>query len=311
MDPYRPITVYLPKEYNGGNQRFPTLYCLAPWTSAGRNQCDWQPFKESLPDRMDRLIESGAIPPCIVVCPDLYTMFGGSQYIDSSYLGHHGEHIAKELVPFIDSQFRTIADADSRGVFGRSSGGFGALRLALDYPGVFSHIACHSGDMGFDLVYSDLVSLCNNLRKYRNSVPEFLEYIRQAPKLAGYEVHTLMLIGMAASYSPNTKSNMGFDLPINLNTGATIESVWAKWLDNDPVNMVRKNPQPLNDLKTLYVDCGNRDQYNLHYGARQLTEVFECKNIHYEYQEFDDNHSGTSYRYDISLPLMLSNMGHG
>ena len=51
----RPLTVYMPKEASDETKTFPVLYCLAPWTSAGRCQFDWQPFKESLrpPDPFD------------------------------------------------------------------------------------------------------------------------------------------------------------------------------------------------------------------------------------------------------------------
>ncbi len=94
-DHIRPLTIYLPKAVVDPKRRFPVLYCLAPWTSAGRSQFDWQPFRESLFDRLTRLIEQGHIPPCIVVSPDLYTSLGGSQYINSEYLGRHGDHLVE------------------------------------------------------------------------------------------------------------------------------------------------------------------------------------------------------------------------
>ena len=76
----RPVSVYLPPQHEGDPERsYPVLFVLAPWTNAGRTQFDWRPFKESLPERLDRLIEKNAMAPCIVVAPDLYTRFGGSQ----------------------------------------------------------------------------------------------------------------------------------------------------------------------------------------------------------------------------------------
>ena len=310
-DHARPLTVYMPKAAHDKSKRFPVLYCLAPWTSAGRSQFDWQPFKESLFDRLNRLIDQGQIPPCIVVSPDLYTSFGGSQYINSQYLGDHGDHLVHELIPYIEENFPVLQGAQHRGVFGRSSGGFGALRLAMAYPATFGSVACHSGDMGFDAVYRrDLIDLCNGLKRYDGDVHQFLDECRSAQKVSGRQVHLMMLLGMCATYSPDLHSEDGFELPINLRTGVVDEGVWQRWLENDPVELLDQATaiKNLKALNCLYVECGNRDQYNLHYGARQFTDKLSQNGVSHHYFEFDDNHSGTSYRYDVSLPLMLSAM---
>lgn len=311
MDPVRPISVFIPEEArNDPSRRFPVLYCLAPWTSAGRSQFDWQPFRESLQERLLRLIRSETIPPCVVVSPDLYTEFGGSQYIDSSFLGDHATHIVKELIPYVESQFPVKPGAKHRGVFGRSSGGFGALRLAMDFPGEFSTVGCHSGDLGFELVYRrELIELSNGLKRHEYDVTRFLDHCRTAVKLSGHETHLLMLIGMGASYSPNEASPLGFDLPIELRSGRFHEAIWKKWMAHDPVERIETHQDGLRRLEALYVECGNRDQYNLQYGARQFAEKLKKLEIPATYLEFDDNHSGTSYRYDVSLPLLLRALG--
>ena len=307
VDSRRPLTLLVP---NGpSDRRYPVLYCLAPWTSAGRTQLQWEPFKESLHDRVERLTASGAIKPCVIVCPDLYTWFGGSQFVNSSYLGPHGDHITQELIPYIEANYPVLPGAASRGVFGRSSGGFGAIRLAMDYPGSFAAVACHSGDMGFDLLYRrDLVEFCYALARYSGNIGAYCEAIKKLPKLGGKDVHTLMLLGMAAFYSP--KGEAGFDLPIDVFTGAITEEVWQRWLAHDPVVMVDFKVEALNKLSLLYIDCGNRDQYHLHFGARQLRKKLEGYGIAHKAFEFDDNHSGTAYRYDVSLPLISEVLRH-
>lgn len=303
----RPLTLLVP---NGPSDRlYPVLYCLAPWTSAGRTQLQWEPFKESLVDRMERLTRSGAIKPCVLVCPDLYTWFGGSQFVNSTYLGPHGDHIIEELIPYIEMNYPVLPGAASRGVFGRSSGGFGALRLAMDYPGSFAAVACHSGDMGFDLLYRrDLVEFCYALARYSGSVDAYCEAMKKQPKLGGKDVHMLMLLGMAAFYSP--KGATGFELPIDVFTAAINEEVWQRWLAHDPVVMVDSKVEALKKLSLLYIDCGNRDQYHLHFGARQLRRKLEAYGIAHKGFEFDDNHSGTAYRYDVSLPLVSEVLRH-
>lgn len=308
-DPKRPLSVIVPQ--GPSDRRYPVYYCLAPWTSAGRTQTHWEPFKESLLDRVERLTTSGLIKPAIFVCPDLYTSFGGSQYINSDYLGRHGDHLIEELIPFIEDQYPALPGVESRAVFGRSSGGFGALRLVMDYPGSFAAVACHSGDMGFELLYRrDLVEFCYALARYSGDPKAYLAALKKLPKIGGKDVHTLMLLGMAAFYSP--KAHSGYELPIDPFTGELRSDVWARWEAHDPVLKVDKSDvqRALSNLSLLYIDCGNRDQYHLHFGARQLRKKLEALGIAHKAFEFDDNHSGTAYRYDVSLPLICEVLRH-
>jgi S-formylglutathione hydrolase FrmB len=308
-DARRPLTVLVPD--GPSNQKYPVYYCLAPWTSAGRTQAQWEPFKESLLDRVERLTTTGQIKPSIFVCPDLFTGFGGSQYINSNYFGPHGDHIVHELIPYIERHYPALKGPSSRAVFGRSSGGFGALRLAMDYPGTFAAVACHSGDMGFDLLYRrDLVDLCYALARHQGNPDLYIRAMRAAAKIDGKAIHTLMLLGMAGFYSPNFES--GYDLPIDLFTGELKLEVWQRWMSHDPVQMIdlEKNQQALRALSLLYIDCGNRDQYHLHFGARQLRRRLAGYGIAHEGLEFDDNHSGTAYRFVVSLPKMNEVLRH-
>ena len=58
----------------------------------------------------------------------------------------------------------------------------------------------------------------------------------------------------------------------------------------------------------MYIDCGFRDQYNLHFGARQLVEKLEKLGITHFYEEFDDTHSSIDYRMDVSLPFLYKSL---
>ncbi len=305
----RPLTVLVPE--GDSRDRFPVLYNLAAWTRAGRTAAQWEPFRESLTDRLERLTQSGVMKPSLVVCPDLYSWYGGSQFINSSYFGPHADHIVKELLPYIEANYPALPGAASRAVFGISSGGYGALRLAMDYPGEFAAIACHSGDMGFELLYRrDLVEFCYALARYSGSVDAYIEALKKLPKLSGKDTHLLMLFGMAGFYSPNHKA--GYDLPIDPLTGEVRDDVWRRWLEHDPVVRLDK-PEvqaALRQLKLLYIECGSRDQYHLQFGARQLRKKLEGFGIAHKGFEFDDNHSGTSYRYDISLPMISEVLRH-
>jgi enterochelin esterase family protein len=269
---------------------------------------NWEPLKEDLASRLDRLIDANIIPPCVVVCPDLYIDYGGSQYINSEWVGNHGDHIVQELIPYVENNFPVLPGSRHRCVLGRSSGGFGALRLAMDYDDTFAAVGCHAGDMGFEWVYRrSLIDICVGLSKIRDPLL-WQEDLRKQKKQSGFDTHVLMMLGMCAFYSPNPRTSLGFDVPISIRNGEIIEPIWQRWIEHDPLNRIenQKVTDRLGRLKSLFIDCGNRDQYFLQYGSRQFSAKAKDLGIPHTYQEFDDNHSGTSYRYDESLPILVN-----
>lgn len=305
FSPLRPHRAFIPRE--AGQHSLPVLYLLAPWLSAGRAMFQWEPFREPLAVRVRRLIDDGHMEPCIIVSPDLYTDFGGSQFVDSSWLGPHASYIVKELIPWVENYLPVMKGASHRGVLGRSSGGFGALRLAMDFPNTFGAVACHAGDMGFDWsAQKSLIDLCTALIKFNHPL-DYLTWAYQQKKLSGWDTHILMLLGLCAFYSPNPNEPWGFDLPINLKTAEINRDIYQNWTVHDPVQRAQSefSQNALHNLKLLFIDCGNRDQYFLQYGSRKLSKILSQAGVKHTYQEFDDNHSGTAYRYDESLPRLV------
>ena len=125
-------------------------------------------------------------------------------------------------------------------------------------------------------------------------------------KLGHDEGHTLMFLAMAAFYDPDPKSSLGFHLPMDLETGEIDAQRWSRWLRHDPVHLIERATvqHQLRSLKGIYFDCGFKDQYFLHYGARILRRRLRELGIPHHYQEFDDNHSSVDYRMDVSLPWL-------
>ena len=65
----------------------------------------------------------------------------------------------------------------------------------------------------------------------------------------------------------------------------------------------------LRRLKLLYLDCGNRDEYALHYGARIFSQRLAGLDIPHVHEEFDGGHRSTSFRYDVSLKAISEAFG--
>jgi S-formylglutathione hydrolase FrmB len=339
-DPHvRKLAVWLPPQYDDGasktrsghGRRFPVLFDLVGFTGSGLAHTGWRPFGDNVPERVARLIHERQMGPTIMVFPDCFTALGGNQYINSSAIGNYADYLTRELIPFVDREFRTLGSRAHRGCFGKSSGGYGAIIHGMKYPQYWAGVADHSGDSYFDFVYwHDWPNTLNELTKYRlpkrrpgrfdvlaassrkglaeglddGRVKRFLDAVWGKEKLSMAEGHCIMNVCMAATYDPDPKAPLGFRLPFNLETGELIERRWNRWLEHDPVLLIDKYKANLKSLKGIYVDCGWRDQYHIHYGARLLSKRLAQAGIRHRYEEFDDNHSDIDYRMDVSLPFL-------
>jgi hypothetical protein len=135
-------------------------------------------------------------------------------------------------------------------------------------------------------------------------VRRFLESVWTKHKVSSAEVHAIMNLCMAATYDADPEAPLGFRLPFHLETGELIEQRWRRWLAHDPVRLVERHAAELKRLKGIYIDCGWRDQYRIHYGCRQLSRRLTAAGIAHRYEEFDDDHSDVDYRMDVSLPFL-------
>lgn len=296
----RDIPVYLPPGYEADeDRRYPVIYWLHGFTGIGLSGITQTLWVPALPQLMDQVIADGA-PPAMLVMPDGSTRYGGSQYLNSPATGRYEDYVVRELVPYIDGRYRTKPSPEHRGVDGKSSGGYGALVLAMRNPDVFGGVASHSGDMYFAACYQPFFWKAIPEIMKHGSVEKFLRSFDRAPKKAPEATEAIMLlVAMAQAYSANDDGS--FELPLDLVTGELREAVWARWLEWDPVYMVERHAEALRAMKVIYLECGTKDQYYLQYGARILSRRLSALGIPHEHREFDDNHTSVNYRYVESL----------
>jgi enterochelin esterase family protein len=309
-DPHvRQVPVYLPPSYaRSPERRYPVAYVLAGFTGRGRTLLNDGPWSPALDDRLDRLIAEGS-GEMIVVMPDCFTRLGGSQYLDSSATGRYATHLVEELVPWVDGRYRTLPERDHRGIVGKSSGGYGALVLGMRRPETFGAVACHSGDMYFDYCYrGDVPRLCTEVQQ-AGGVEGWLAAFEAKRQKKHDDLAALNILAMAAAYSPNPAAPLGVDLPCDPTSGEFRPEVWERWLENDPIRLLEAHADALRSLRLLYLDCGTRDEWHLHHGARAFCRRLAALGIAHEYHEFDDGHMNVSYRYDVSLPRLARALG--
>ena len=300
----RIVDVYIPYDHDGAG--LPLLVDLVGYTAGGPAHTAWKGFGENVPERLDRLIGSGVMPPVAVAFPDCFSRLGGNQYVNSSVLGHWETFLIGEMLPQVEGRF-ACGGLGRRGIFGKSSGGYGALIHAMRHPDVWSAAASHSGDAGFDMLYlPEFPNVLRALAEHGNSIEAWFRAFEAKPKIEAKDTIVLMILAQAASFDPDPdpSSFLGLRLPVTLDTGELIEERWQNWLGWDPAIMVKSEADAIGNLKAFFLDCGTQDQYNILYGTRRIHRLLDERGIVHRYEEFKDNHTGLDYRMDVSLPYL-------
>lgn len=300
----RDLYVYLPFGYESETDKsFPVVYCLTGFTGRGKMFLNDNAFTPNLAERFDGLIGDGTIKPMIAVLPDCFTYYGGSQYVNSTATGNYEDYLTEEIVSFIDENFRTVRDENSRAVMGKSSGGYGALVMAMRHADRFGLVCSTSGDAYFEFCY--FPGIAEGFRSIKGDPKALVEkFWREDQRKSKDDFAALNTIGMSACYSPNEKSEFGYDLPFDTETGEIRQDVWARWLAHDPVRLVEKSVENLKSLKLLFIDAGTRDEFHLDLGAKILCKKLKDFDVPHIHEEFDDGHFNIGYRQNRSLELI-------
>jgi hypothetical protein len=151
-DPVRKMMVYLPSGYDVSTKHYPVIYFLPTPFDSYRVPFD----KRNAQGLFDSAIAAGVIDQFILVCVDMTTPLGSSWYVNSPVTGNWEDFMIQELVPYIDANFRTLPNRNSRGIAGDFMGGYGAIRFGMKYPDVFGSVyALHPVGTGSGLKIMD------------------------------------------------------------------------------------------------------------------------------------------------------------
>lgn len=126
----REIEIYLPLGYEKGEQRYPTLYVHYGDQALAAGQ---------MSNVLDNLVGKSVRPLIAVFIPAATGYEYARSQVDS-----YARMLVDELIPYIDSNFRTLANAESRAVWGGDEGAYGAFYAAFKHPGSFEKVAGQS-----------------------------------------------------------------------------------------------------------------------------------------------------------------------
>ncbi|WP_299781630.1 alpha/beta hydrolase-fold protein [uncultured Formosa sp.] len=272
----RDITVYLPPSYQTKlDKKYPVLYLLHGFTDNDSKWFGWEHHWINMYDILNKTMLNNSSKEIIVVMPNAYTTYKGSFYGNSETMGDWETFITKELVSFVDQKFRTLDNANSRGLAGYSMGGYGTLRLAMKHPKIYSSIYVLSACCLEESYIPDAENIKNMEAvhsKYDVAELSFIEGINMA---------------FSAAWASNPKK---FPLYIDLayKDGKAIPEVLEKFKNNQILNMIDKYIPNLKTLKVIAIDAGTED-----------VEIYEAsKKLHNTLLNYDVNHTFESYEGD-------------
>jgi S-formylglutathione hydrolase len=276
--PDRDVAVFLPPGYKTSpRQRFPVVYMLHGFTdNVGQWWGDVKHFV-NVPEAIRQMLtEVDGAHEMILVMPNAYTRFQGSFYSSSIATGDWETFVSSELVAYIDKHYRTLATAQSRGLFGHSMGGYGAIRIGMRHPDVFSS------------VYA--MSACCLTPPSSTMDPKRMERvlaITNPDEVDKADFGTKAFFATAAAWSPNPANSPLFvDLPVK--DGQVRPEILAKWSANAPIAMADQYIGHLKRLRALAFDVGNKD--GLAPGSMRLHEILDTYKVAHTYEVYEGDH---------------------
>lgn len=312
----RKMQIYTPPGYDKhGEQRYPVVYLLHGLPFSEKCYTDiktWDewiggtsPFQEypdfpteGFREWVDGMIESGTIEPMIIVMPNAENeMYGFSFYTNSVLNGNFEDFIVKDLVNYIDNNYKTIASNEGRAVVGNSQGGYAAIKFGLLYPDKFSVVASHSGLLYIDGVLSlGQIVVGENPDGFVGPDPD--KFLTSA----GY--------AMSSAWSPNLSNPPFFvDLPFYYPSGEVIDAVRLRWYEHDVFTMLDDYSENFRSLNGIYMDAGDTDELGVNQMMGAFAQKLSAFEIPFTADMFPGGHFDKLFsRLEISLAFCSDHM---
>lgn len=235
----------------------------------------------------------------IVVLPDSKTIYNGSMYSSSATTGDFENYVARDVVAYIDSHYRTIPKRSSRGLVGHSMGGYGASRIGMKHPDVFGSLYIMS-------------PCCMSARGAGRGNPaneKALETVgspAEAARLPGMATQ----LATAAAWSPNPKKPpLYLDMPMK--DGVVQRDVLARWAANAPLAFVDQYIVNLRQYRAIAMDVGDQD--GLRVDAGKLHDILDSYGIANTFEIYPGTHtSAVAVRFqNFVMPFFSKNLCSG
>jgi len=282
--------VYLPPQYFTSDDSLPVLYFLPGYGGSTMSEV-------SLPEDLDTAFET--LDPMIIVIVNGLNSFTGSFYTDSTTTGGWSTFLADDVVPYVDSHFRTIPSRDARGIAGHSMGGFGALDNAMRHSDVFGSVFAMAPALFDENGLQEL-----HLFTSENRVRALIALVDEASAL-GPDVGLDHLIasqltfdvGYGMAFAP-TDEFPYFEYPFTLAEDGTLvrdDAVLARWEAGygGVASEVAAFAPELKSLNGIGIDCGSNDENRwIPPGCAYMDAQLTAAGIEHQYTTHTGTHNG-------------------
>ena len=214
--------------------------------------------------------------------------YGGSQFLNSGATGDYADYVAEEIVPAVEARYALAKDATfPRIIAGHSSGGYGALMLAMSRHAQFAAVVALSPDSDFEVTHKPIVSQPS----VRAITPTELEGVMTPGAKARLPGDGLahMVMGLCANYAPVAGKPGRFEWLYD-ERGKFRPEAWQRWLDLDPLHVVRKRADAFAPAQRIYLDGAEHDEFGANIGARKIHEVLRERKSPVTFYESPGHH---------------------
>jgi S-formylglutathione hydrolase FrmB len=303
----RDVFVYVPPSYaTNRNQRYPVVYLLHGY---GLTAERWMSFA-GLADTADKDIAAGTMKEMILVNPDAFTKWNGSMYSASATTGDWETYIAEDLVAYIDSHYRTVANRASRGLGGHSMGGYGTIRIGMKRPDVFSSLYIMSGCClisntgGGGQRPASPAPAANPATTPAAPAAPAGQAGRGGARGGGF-ANAPNAQAAAWASNPNNPPNY-FDLPVK--DGVPQPLVAAKYAANSPLIMIDQYVTNLKKYTAIMGDVGLQD--TLAGSNKQMDQILTDFGVKHRFETYEGDHTNrVKERFELKvLPFFSNNL---
>ncbi len=195
----------------------------------------------------------------------------------------------------LDSVQHTRPARDYRATGGHSMGGYGAMKIAMRHPDLFTSVSAMSAPLAFNLLIDHIPDVYS---ENGVSFGDSAGYYAFSPSQT--KPWTTLFFSMGAVFSPHSLSEpdttyfhrlapaeqglVGVDLPFGPD-GDTSSTIWNKWLAEDVTTMVSSNPtrfKPALDSLTIYIDCGLDDEMDMNLHAEAFDAALTSAGVEHD-----------------------------
>jgi len=221
-------------------RRYPVIYFLHGYFGSPQIYDKFIDFKEAVN------AAGNAGNGVILVVPDGGSVHKGGFYSRGPTVGDYEDMVVTDLVNWVDSEYRTIAESQSRGLVGHSMGGYGTIRIAMKHPGIFSSIymmsACCLDPMPIDVETARRIEAMS------------------AEEVASADFFSLGPVSSLVAWSPDPRDEGFLQVDTGLREDGTLDPlVNYRIAANSPTVLLPQYLSALASLAAFAIDIGDED----------------------------------------------------